>query len=265
MTEGAEPVLLARPRPGVATVTLNRPAVHNALDDRTMQAILDALAAVRAAQDVRIVVLAGNGKSFCSGADAQWAKHFPLHPLEQNHTDQLYIANVLQALRAMPQVTCALVQGAVRGGGVGLVAACDVVFATKDAHFAINEVRLGFMPSTLAPYLIEVLGMREARRWCVTGEMFDGTRAMRMGLVHEVGDDLPAIQAMGERLAHEVLQCPPKVVAMTKDLLTELRFQEATPELMSDMALRAARLVMAEETRDGFAAFLEKRKPHWAG
>jgi methylglutaconyl-CoA hydratase len=264
MAQAAEPVLLTRTRPGVATVTLNRPAVHNAVDDRTMQALLSALDALRAAPDVRVVLLGGNGKSFCSGADAQWAKHFPLHPLDQNHAVQLYIANVLQALRAMPQVTCALVQGAVRGGGVGIVAACDVVFATRDANFAINEVRLGFMPSTLAPYLIEALGMREARRWCVTGETFDGARAMRMGLVHEVGENLAAIQAMGERLAQEVLQCPPKVVAMTKALLTELRFQEATPARMSDMAMRAARLVMAEETRDGFAAFLEKRKPHWA-
>ena len=147
---------------------------------------------------------------------------------------------------------------------LSFVAAGDVAFATRDANFAINEVRLGFMPSTIAPFLIEAIGMGEARRWCLTGEVFDAGRALRMELVQEVGEDLAAVQCMGEALIHEVLQCPAEVVAMTKRLLIELRFCTADEALFSDLARRAAAQVLAEEGREGFAAFLEKRKPRWA-
>jgi methylglutaconyl-CoA hydratase len=265
MTETAELVLFARPRPGVAVITLNRPSVHNALDDRTIHAMNGALDAVQANGGVHVILFEGAGKSFCAGADARWARHFPDHGFEENHASQLLLPSFLLRLREAPQVTVALVHGAVRGGGVGFVAACDVAFATRDASFSINEVRLGFMPATIAPYLIEAMGMREARRWCVTGEVFDGMRALRMGLVHEVGDDPAAIREMGERLVDEALQCPPEVAAMTKRLMAELRFKNADARLLSDLATRTARQVMAGEARESFTAFLEKRKPRRTG
>lgn len=252
------------PRRGVARIRLNRPEVHNALDDRTMRAMNAALDQVRATGDTRIILFEGAGKSFCSGADAQWARRFPEQSAAQNHANQMFVPSFLLALRSLPQVTVALVQGAVRGGGVGFVAACDVAFATRNANFAVNEVRLGFMPSTIAPFLIETIGIGEARRWCVTGEVFDAARALRMGLVHEVGEDLEAIRDMGEALIHEVLQCPPEVVAMTKRLLIDLRFRTADYDLLSSLADRAAAQTMAGEGREGFAGFLEKRKPRWA-
>ena len=261
----AEPLVeVELPRPGVARIRLNRPSVHNALDDQTMRAMNAALDQVRAAGDTRIVSFEGAGKSFCSGADAQWARRFPEQSAAENHENQMFVPSFLLALRSLPQVTVALVQGAVRGGGVGFVAACDVVFATRDANFAINEVRLGFMPSTIAPFIVEAIGMGEARRWCITGEVFDAARALRMGLVHEIGEDLSAVQRMGKGLIHEVLQCPPEVVAMTKRLLIELRFRTADSALLSDLAARAAAQVMAGDGREGFAAFLAKRKPRWA-
>ena len=189
---------------GVATLTLNRPEVHNAFDDALIARLTDALSDVGADADVRVVVLAGRGKSFCAGADLAHMKKAAGFSEAENIADAQALARLLMVLGGMPKPTVALVQGPAYGGGVGLVSACDIAIAAERASFALTEVRLGLIPAVISPFVVRAIGESQSRRFMLTGERFSAETALRIGLVHEV---VPAdgLEARGAEVARMLL------------------------------------------------------------
>ena len=258
------PVLFAATREGVAVITLNRPEVHNAFNEAVIARLNEILEDLRAADGVRVVLIEAAGKSFSAGADLNWMRRAAQYSEDENYADARALARMLRRLRNLPQPTIALVHGAARAGGVGIVSACDIAFAARQATFAVTEVRLGLTPSTISPYLVEAIGSRQARRWFLTGELFDADQALRMNLVHAVFDDAEALRAAGEDLVAGILKCAPGAVHATKDLIEKVRAGEIDDDLMEDTARHIARQRLTEEGREGIASFLEKRNARWS-
>lgn len=259
----AAPLTVTTDSRGVATVTLNRAEKHNVFDDSLIAALADTFRRLGADEGVRAMVLAANGKSFSAGADVAWMKRMAAAAEAENIRDARALAEMLRLLDAMPKPTMALVQGAALGGGVGLVACCDVALAADSATFALSEVRLGLIPATIGPYVVAAIGARAARRYFLTGERFGADAARTLGLIHEVVHpaDLPAA---GERIIAAVLASGPKAVAEAKALVRAVAGQPVTEALIEDTARRIARIRAGGEAREGLGAFLEKRKPAWA-
>ncbi|MBT5415644.1 MAG: enoyl-CoA hydratase/isomerase family protein [Rhodospirillaceae bacterium] len=248
---------------GRATVTLNRPEVHNAFDDALIAALRGVLDDLAARDEVRLVVLASEGKSFSAGADLNWMKRMAGYSEAENLADSMALAHMLQRLDTMPVPTIARVQGAALGGGVGLVACCDVAVASEGAKFSLSEVRLGLIPATIGPYVLNAIGPRQARRYFLTAERFDAAEAQRIGLVHAVcaPDDLDTTV---DAVAGELLKGGPAALRQGKALIE--RVTGGVPEaVLADTAERIARIRAEAEGREGVAAFLEKRKPSWIG
>jgi methylglutaconyl-CoA hydratase len=245
----------------VARLVLARPERHNAFDD-DMIAELDG--ALQKTRNARALVISAEGSSFCAGGDLGWMRRTAGYSPEENEADALRLARMLQRLDRLPAPTIALVQGGAYGGGVGLVAACDVAIASKAASFALSEVRLGLVPATIAPYVVAAIGARAARRYFVTAERFDAAEALRLGLVHEV---VPAdeLEAAGERIVEHILTAGPAAVARAKSVVREVAARLADEALVADTARWIAEVRAGEEAREGIAAFLERREPSWRG
>jgi methylglutaconyl-CoA hydratase len=256
-------IVLLEVKNNVATVTLNRPDVHNAFDEHMIAALTKIFDELAGRADVRVVVLKGAGKSFSAGADLNWMKRAAGFTKEQNKADAIALATMLNKLNTLPKLTVALVQGAAMGGGFGLVSCCDIVIAAADAKFALSEVRLGLIPATIAPYVIAAIGPRHARRYFQTGERFTGVQAQAIGLVHEVAevaDDMPLILGA---LLDQVAANGPQAMAASKKLCLDITGRAVTPELMDDTATRIAQTRADDEAKEGLGAFLEKRKASW--
>jgi methylglutaconyl-CoA hydratase len=245
-----------------ATVTLNRPERHNAFDDAMIDQLTDALRALEGESRVRVVVLAANGKSFSAGADLDWMRRMAAYDEAENLADAKRLAALLQTLNFMPKPTIAAVQGAALGGGVGLVAACDIVIARPDAVFGLTEVRLGLIPAVISPYVTQAIGERAARRYFLTGERFDARVALELGLVTEIAADLPAAI---KRYLDMFLAGGPEALADAKKLIRRVGRGTINAAMIEDTAERIARTRTGAEAREGIAAFFEKRKPSWQG
>src|SRR5689334_4759916 len=179
---------------GRATLTMNRPELHNAFDDAFIAAMTGELKRLDRDERVRVVLLAGSGKSFSAGADLGWMRRMANYTREENLADAMALAGLMQTLNGLGKPTIALVHGAVYGGGVGLVACCDMALASKQASFCLSEVRLGLIPAVISPYLIAAMGKRACRRYFLSAEPFDAEESCRLGLVHEVAEDGDALQ-----------------------------------------------------------------------
>jgi methylglutaconyl-CoA hydratase len=247
-----------------ATLWLNRPERHNAFDDGLIAELSAALAELAADSAIRVVLLAGRGKSFSAGADLAWMKRMAGYTAAENEADAQKMAEMLHRLESLPKPTIALVQGAAMGGGVGLVAACDIAIAAEDAQFAFSEVRLGLTPATISPYVIAAIGPRAARRYFLTAERFDARRALGLGLVAAV---VPAADLATEasRLADILCQNGPSAMAEAKRLIADVTGRPIDAALRTETAGRIARQRASAEGREGVAAFLQKRKPSWQG
>ena len=247
----------------VARVTLNRPQLHNAFDEALIQGLADAFAALGEDAAVRVVLLTGAGKSFSAGADLNWMKRAAGYDEERNRADAHALELMLRTLDECPKPVVGLVNGAAIGGGVGLVAACDIAIAAEGAQFATSEVRLGIVPAVIAPFVVRAIGPREARRWFLTAERFGATEARRIGLVHEV---VPAaeLEARVAAVVGELLKGGPEALASAKQLvrLVEMMPQGGSIRAEATVAMIAERRASAEG-KEGIAAFLEKRKPGW--
>ncbi len=249
---------------GIATLWLNRPDLHNAFDDELIAEVTQAIDALTSDASVRVVIMAGKGKSFSAGADLAWMKRMAGYSLEQNEADANRLAEMLHKLNSMPKATIAAVQGAAMGGGVGLCAACDIGIAATDAVFALSEAKLGLIPAVISPYVIEAIGARAARRYMLTAERFDAAAAERLGLVSAVvAPDHLMVEA--RRIAGILLQNGPEAVREAKALVAHVSGRENNAALRAETARRIARLRATTEGREGVAAFLEKRKPSWRG
>jgi methylglutaconyl-CoA hydratase len=246
-----------------ATLWLNRPERHNAFDDELIAEFSAALAALVAEATVRVVLLAGRGKSFSAGADLAWMKRMAGYTPAENEADAQAMAEMLHRLDSLPKPTIAVVQGAAMGGGVGLIAACDIAIAAENAQFALSEVRLGLIPATISPYVIAAIGPRAARRYFLTAERFDAERARALGLVSAVVP-AAALTAEGARLADVLSQNGPAAIAEAKRLIADVAGRPIDAALRAETARRIARQRAGAEGREGVAAFLEKRKPSWS-
>ena len=247
---------------GLATVTMNRPERHNAFDDLLIAALTKQLQRLDADPQVRVVTLAASGKSFSAGADLNWMRRMADYSQEENLADSLALAGLMNTLNRLSKPTIALVQGAAYGGGVGLVACCDIALATDRATFCLSEVKLGLIPAVISPYVVEAIGSRAARRYFLTAERFDAAEAQRLGLVHELvaADEL---RARGESLAAILMQNGPSALTAAKNLLAVLTKTPIDDAVIADTARRIADIRSSGEGKDGVSAFLQKRPPAW--
>ena len=250
-------------RDGVVTVTINRPQKKNALDGTTIAALSETFETLRTQEHVRLVLLRGAGGTFCAGADLEWMRAAADYSEGENRQDAMALAVMLKHLSEIPAVTVAMVEGVAMGGGAGLVAICDYAIATRDAKFAFSEVKLGLIPATISPYVVNVIGPRHAKPLFVTGRTFDAAHAERIGLIHEVVSDAAALGHAEARFAREVMTAAPEAAGEAKRLVWDVWGRRIDHELMEETAKRIARRRVSAEGQEGVRAFLERRRPSW--
>jgi methylglutaconyl-CoA hydratase len=247
---------------GVARIRLHRPELHNAFDAALIADLTVALAAAGGDASVRVVVLEGAGPSFSAGADLHWMRGMAQAGEAENREDALALAHLMRTLDELPKPTVARVHGAAFGGGVGLVACCDIAIGVPEAKFGLTESRLGLLPAVISPYVMAAIGRRHARRYFATAEVFDAGEALRIGLLHQV---VPAEQ-LDAAMEHQIellLRAGPLAAAGAKRLVREVAAHADGARHDADNAALIARLRVSPEGQEGIAAFLEKRSPIW--
>lgn len=246
----------------LACVTLARPDLHNAFNDDMMRELTAAFERLGADRAVRVIVLAGEGKSFCAGADINWMKRMVGYSFEENVADAKVLSRMLRTIRECPKPVIARVHGATYGGGVGLVAACDMAVASKNASFCLSEVKLGILPAVISPFVLEKIGPGAARRYALTAEVFDAAEAKRLGLVSDVVDTPEQLDEWTARVGQALTANGPQAMAHCKKILSEVagvmwdRVEDITTKKISELRV-------SPEGQEGLKAFLEKRKPNW--
>jgi methylglutaconyl-CoA hydratase len=248
---------------GVGIVTLNRPERHNAFDDTMIAELADAMERMANDDAVRLVVISSTGKSFCAGADLNWMQRAAGYGLEENRRDAGALAAMLLRVSECPKPVIARVQGPAYGGGVGLVAACDMAVATFDTKFALTEVKLGLIPAVISPHVIAAIGERAARRYMLTAEAFSAAEGYRLGLIHEMVPDEAALdEAVGEWV-EALLKNGPRALAECKALIRSVANRPLGPKVVDYTVDRIANVRVSPEGQEGLGAFLQKRKPNW--
>jgi methylglutaconyl-CoA hydratase len=245
---------------GVYTLTITREAQRNALDLDLIKGVTDVVNGLR--DNCRLLILASAGDIFCAGADINWMKDSATLSEEQNIEDANTFAAMLKTLDQAPFPTIARIQGAALGGGVGLASCCDVVVAAEAAQFALSEVRLGIIPATISPYVINAIGARAARRYFQSAERFDAIRAFEIGLVHEICA-IDQLDSAIEKIVSAMLLCGPYAQSQAKKLVRDMATQGHDANLIDSLGNRLAEIRTGEEAQEGFAAFLQKRNANW--
>lgn len=246
----------------VAIVWMAREKLRNAFNERSIAELTHAFEALGTDEGVRVIVLGGHGPAFCAGADLEWMRRMAGYSHEENLADAGKLAAMLRTIDACPKPVIARVHGDAYAGGLGLVAACDIVIAAHDAGFCLSEVKLGLVPATIAPYVIRAIGEQHARRYFITAERFDSAEAFRLGLVHEL---VPADQldARINELLGQLLQTSGAAVAAAKRLVREVGGRPLDDALVARTVELIATVRASPDAREGVGAFLEKRKPRW--
>ncbi|MBS0487177.1 MAG: enoyl-CoA hydratase/isomerase family protein [Proteobacteria bacterium] len=249
----------------VARVALDRPQVHNAFDDALVTELTEALGKLDRDSGVRFIVLTGNGSTFSAGADLNWMRGMARASEAENRNDSERLAALMRTLNTLAKPTLARVNGSAYGGGVGLVACCDIAIAADTAKFGLTEVKLGLVPAVISPYVVAAIGARQARRLFVTGEIFDTAYAQRIGLVHEAVA-ASALDETIDRVLHWLAKGGPHAQREAKHLALELGGALERNSGQTDMknAALIARLRVSPEGQEGLTAFLDKRPPNWA-
>ncbi|MGQ0699872.1 MAG: enoyl-CoA hydratase/isomerase family protein [Panacagrimonas sp.] len=247
---------------GVTRVWLNRPELHNAFDEHLIARLSETLLRLDKDDSVRVVVLGGRGKSFCSGADLGWMRRMAKFTEEENLRDAGALARMLFILHRMRKPTLARVHGAALAGGTGLVAACDIAIATPNATFGMTEVRIGLIPATISPHVIRAIGARAAQRYFLTAERFFAIDAARLGLVHEISA-ADALDARIDELTKALIAGGPESMAQSKELVADFAGRPINQELVVETSRRIAIARCGPEARQGIEAFFEKRQAPW--
>ena len=252
----------------VVTLALNRPESHNAFTPEMMATLHELLAKAADRDDVRVIVLTGNGRSFCAGADLAFMRAAADYTFEQNVADGQAIFDLMRAVDECPKPVVGRINGAAIGGGTGLVSCCDIVVAVERATFGFSEVRLGIVPAVISPFVLAKIGPGNGRQYFLTGERFKATEARQMGLVHHVVADEAALDAKVAERVEQLLQAAPGAQAAAKALIRNVAYQEKTA-VRTHTTVRAhtAELIAqrraSDEGKEGMSAFLEKRLPWW--
>jgi len=265
------PSVIVRTEGGIARVILCRPERRNAFDAQMIEELTAAFARFKDDRATRVIVIEGEGKAFCAGADLGWMKKQATATVEANAADALKLADLFEAVNCAPQAVIAKVQGWALGGGAGLLCAADIVVAADDAQIGFTEARVGILPATISPYVVMKIGAGQARRWFVTGARMDAKQALAIGLVHRVVLAADLENAVKD-MAFEVLQCAPGAVAGCKELVEDVvgglamagALEDGFADVKNYTAQRIAQARVSEEGQEGMKAFLEKRKPRWA-
>ncbi|MDP2838748.1 MAG: enoyl-CoA hydratase/isomerase family protein [Syntrophales bacterium] len=256
--------LLVEINHSIGIVWMNRPKLHNALDETMISELIEAMRTLNDDPAVRAVILAGAGGSFCAGGGLKWMERMAGCPFEQNHADAMNFGTLLATIDAMQKPTIARVHGPVFAGGVGLVAACDIAVADYAAEFCLSEVRLGLIPSTIGPYVVRAMGERAARRYFLSAELFTAAEAYRIGLVSEIAPP-DELDARINELLGQLIQGGPVAQALSKEWIRAVAGVPITPDLIIESAKHLAAVRASEEGREGIRSFIEKRKPAWLG
>ena len=248
---------------GVVFVTINRPQKKNAFDAATIAALYEAFETLHGADKVRVVFIRGAGGTFSAGADLNWMRDAADWSESDNRDDAMGLAKMLKALHDVPALTVALVEGAAMGGGAGIVAACDMAVAVEGARFAFSEVKLGLIPATIAPYVIEAVGARRARQLFLTANIFDADYAAHAGLIDMV---LPegSVDEFISMLTDSLSANAPGAMGDAKRLVNDVAGEEIDNRLLEETAKRIARARVSAEGQEGVRAFLDKRPASWA-
>ncbi|MFT5603486.1 MAG: methylglutaconyl-CoA hydratase [Paracoccaceae bacterium] len=247
---------------GVATLSLNRREKHNCFDDTLIAELTTAFSALEANDDVRVVILTGEGKSFSAGGDLSWMQRMADYSYDENFRDAQALADMLKTLNELAKPTIARVQGAAFGGAVGLVSCCDMAIGSERASFSLSEVKIGLMPATISPYVMQAIGSRAARRYFLSGERFDANTACSLGLLCDVVPESELDLAVS-KLADTLLANSPAAVGEAKRLINDYANLAITDELIADSCKRIADIRISNEGQEGLKAFLEKRSPQW--
>ncbi|NUS60557.1 MAG: enoyl-CoA hydratase/isomerase family protein [Lysobacter sp.] len=247
----------------LARLRLARPQLHNAFDAALIADLTDALDGLAADPTVRVVVLEGDGPSFSAGADLNWMRGMASASEAENREDSLRLARLMRTLDQLPKPTIARVHGAAFGGGVGLVACCDIAIASSNATFGLTEAKLGLLPAVISPYVIAAIGPRQARRWFATAERFDAYEALRIGLIHRLVDSEAELDEAVAEQVKLLLQAGPVAAATAKSLVRRIANAGDATTIDNDNATLIAWLRVSPEGQEGLAAFLDKRRPKW--
>ena len=255
-------VLLKLDDYGTATVTLNNPDKHNAFDDEIIAQLTAIFMEIAECDDIRVMILASTGKSFSAGADLGWMKRMASYSYKENLNDASALANMLKALNFLPQTTIAQIQGAAFGGAVGLASCCDIVIASNKASFCLSEVKIGLIPATISPYVINAIGQKASRRYFQTAERFFADKAQQLGLVDEIVS-LEELDTTVINMVNTILKNGPHAVREAKQLALDVAHREIDEDLLINTSERIAAIRISEEGQEGLTAFFEKRPANW--
>jgi methylglutaconyl-CoA hydratase len=255
-------LLLNVDKRGVATVTINRPDKHNAFDENLIAELAATFDKIGENSSVRLMVLASEGKNFSAGADLDWMVRMVDYDRDENIRDANALASMLRKLNYLSVPTIARVQGAAMGGGAGLVCCCDIAIASPRASFAFSEAKLGLIPATITPYVLQSIGAQAARRYFLTAERFDAKRAYDLGMVSEVVDETELDNKINE-LVEIILINSAEAVKAAKQMIFDIEGKPVTEAIMQMTSESIADIRASEEGKEGLCAFLEKRKPDW--
>ena len=246
----------------VATVTLARPDKRNAFNDEVIAELNQAFTQLGSSEQVRVIVLAAEGKAFCAGADLNWMRAMADYSREENLADADKLAQMLSTLYRCPKPTIAAIQGDVYAGGIGLISACDIAIAVDSANFCLSEVRLGLAPATISPYVIRAMGARAAHRYFLTAEVFDAVEAQRIGLVHECVSEAELEEKVAS-VAKKLRNNSPNAVKECKQLVQYVAEATIDEALIAQTVEGIADIRASDEGKEGVQSFLQKRKPNW--
>ena len=247
----------------IGIVTLNNAEKHNAFDELLIAELTAAFIALDANSAVRVIILSALGKSFSAGADLAWMKRMANYSPEENRRDATALGDMMRTLHGVSKPTIARVQGAAYGGGVGLVACCDIAIGTHKAAFSLSEVKLGLIPAVISPYVISAIGKRSAQRYFLTAERFDAAEAFRIGLLHELSANDDDMDEKINAMCDALLLGGPGAQREAKSLVQAVASRRIDHTVIADTVQRIAHTRASVEGREGLAAFLEKRKPGW--
>lgn len=246
----------------IAQLSLNRPEKHNAFDDQMIATLRQHFDFLHQSTDVRMLIIQSAGQSFCAGADVAWMLRMAEYSYADNLRDARALAEMLQQLKTLPMPTIARVQGNAFGGALGLISCCDIAIAAENALFGLTETRIGLIPATIGPYVIEAIGSRWARRLFLSAERFSASLAERIDLIHE-SVSLDELDSRVAEITDGILRNSPQALREAKNLVFDLAGREVDAAVMQDTSVRIATLRVSSEGQEGLQAFLQKRSPAW--